>query len=96
MDPIALLGATVGLTQVIKDQFKLEGASAVTLGVAVGLVLKVLSDTSELLPEPYKAISLSIMGGLLLGLTAVGLYRVGLNMAKTANPLPPPPPPSVL
>jgi uncharacterized membrane protein len=81
MDAIVPLAVVVGLTQVLKQQFKLEAASAVTLTVIVGVVVQALLSASTALPEPYATIIRVLVTGLVLGLTAAGLYSVAGKFA---------------
>jgi len=88
MSVVVLVGITVGLTELIKRAFGLKDVVVQAIGTAIGTVSFVLSSYSlaplATFTDWFNAVGL----GLVLGLTTVGLYSVGMNTAKKAGGAP--------
>ena len=81
MDSVQTFGLTVALTELIKNSFGLKGVQAQLLGVLVGTVLGIVEKTTTVMPAAYADWVGAVTYGLVVGLTAVGMYAVGDRFA---------------
>lgn len=74
---VSLIVVVFGLTQFLKDIFKLDGNKVRVLAFIVGAIVMISYQLIPLLAQPYEQIVGIVFYSLMFALTAAGYYQYG-------------------
>lgn len=72
---VSLIALVFGLVEFFKSLFNMDGKMVTVLSACTGAVLFGLYQLQTVLPDPYAAIYIGVMGSLAFGLSASGFYK---------------------